>query len=272
MLCIALVSAPVLAFPDCSQMFVLDTDVSNQGIGAVLSQEYDDGLEYVVAYASQALSKAKRKYSVTRKELLAVVFFLHYFRPYLLRRHFKFRTDYSSLSWLRSFKEPEGQLARWLEQLEENDFDIEHRQGKLHDNADALSHLPYTDCESDVCANSVVSVVARTSLLPVYTSQDIQTKQLQDNLIGPFLRAKEAGNQPPLLPNGPKWCEMVQLWNQLLVKDGVLYRLFSFSEGSSSVIQLVCPDSLKDEILYGVHERIGGGHLGVKKSVAKLKE
>ena len=82
----ALVSAPILAFPDCSRMFILDTDASNQGIGAVLSQEHDDGLEHVVAYASRALSKAERKYSVTRKELLAVVSFLHHFRPYLLGR------------------------------------------------------------------------------------------------------------------------------------------------------------------------------------------
>ena len=75
-----LVSAPILAFPDCSRMFILDTDASNQGIGAVLSQEH------VVAYASRVLSKAERKYSVTRKELLAVVSFLHHFRPYLLGR------------------------------------------------------------------------------------------------------------------------------------------------------------------------------------------
>ena len=58
-----------------AQMFILDTDGSNQGIGAVLSQEHDDGCEHVVAYASQALSKAERKYSVTHKELLAVVSF-----------------------------------------------------------------------------------------------------------------------------------------------------------------------------------------------------
>ena len=107
----ALVSTPVSAFPDCSRMFILDTDASNQGIGAVLLQEHDDGFEHVVAYASQALSKAERKYSITRKELLAVVSFLHYFRPYLLVRQFKLKTDHSSLLWLRRFKEPEGQLA-----------------------------------------------------------------------------------------------------------------------------------------------------------------
>ena len=96
-LCKTLVSAPILAFPDCSRMFILDTDTSNQGIGAVLSQEYDDGLEHVVAYTSPALSKAERKYSITRKELLAVVSFLHHFQPYLLGRRFKLRTDHSFL-------------------------------------------------------------------------------------------------------------------------------------------------------------------------------
>ena len=67
-------------------MFIMDTDVSNQGIGVVISQEHNDGLEHVVAYASQALSNAERKYSVICKDLLAVVSFLHYFRPYLLGR------------------------------------------------------------------------------------------------------------------------------------------------------------------------------------------
>ena len=60
-------------------MFKLDSDANNQGIGVVLTQEHDDGLEHMVAYASQALSKVEGKHSVTCKELLAVVSFLHYF-------------------------------------------------------------------------------------------------------------------------------------------------------------------------------------------------
>ena len=125
-----------------------------------------------------ALSKAERRYSVTCKELLAVMTFLCHFRPYLLGRHFRQRTDHSSLQWLKNFKEPEGQLARWLEQLKEYDFDIVHRQGKLHTNADALSRLPHVNMEGNESGDCAVSAVATTSILPLLSSQDIPSKQL----------------------------------------------------------------------------------------------
>jgi len=63
-LCRALVTASILVFSDCSQVFIYDTDASNQGIGAVLLQTQDDGLEHAVSYASHALSKAERRYVV----------------------------------------------------------------------------------------------------------------------------------------------------------------------------------------------------------------
>ena len=108
----------------------------------MLSQTHSDGTERVVAYASRVLSKAERRYCVTRRELLAAVTFAHHFRPYLLGRRFTLRTDHGSLTWLHNFKEPEGQLARWLERLQECDYHIVHRQGKRHRNADTLSQLP----------------------------------------------------------------------------------------------------------------------------------
>ena len=136
-----LASAPILALPDFAQTFVLDTDARNEGIGAVLFQVEDDK-ETIIAYASQVLSKAERAYCVTRRELLAVVPFIQHFRAYLLGQHFVIQTDHGSLTWLRSFKNPEDQLARWLEQLQEYDFDIVHRPGHKHLNADALSWIP----------------------------------------------------------------------------------------------------------------------------------
>jgi len=84
-----LTSAPILALPDCSSPFILDTDGSDTGIGAVLSQIYQDGSEHVIiAYASRTLNKAERNYCVTRKELLTVVTFMEHFRQYLVGRNF----------------------------------------------------------------------------------------------------------------------------------------------------------------------------------------
>ena len=94
-----LTPSPVLAFPDFQKEFILDTDASLTGIGAVLSQ-IEDGKERVVAYASRTLSKAERRYDVTRRELLAVVSFIHHFRYYLLGKRFTLRTDHEPLKWL----------------------------------------------------------------------------------------------------------------------------------------------------------------------------
>ena len=73
--------------------------------------------------------------------------FVKYFRHYLYRKKFKIRTDHSALKWLFNFKEPEGQVACWLESLSVFDFEIEHRSGYQHRNADGLSHIPCKQCK-----------------------------------------------------------------------------------------------------------------------------
>ena len=135
-----LTTAPGLAYPLSDSKFILDTDASNLSIGAVLSHE-QDGIERVISYASRRLGCAQQRYCVTRRKLLAVVAFCHHFKHYLLGREFILRTDHSSLAWLFKFKSPQGQLARWLEELCQYYFTIQHRAGKAHSNADALSRL-----------------------------------------------------------------------------------------------------------------------------------
>ena len=102
----------------------------------------------MVAYYSCTLSRPERYYCVTHKELLAVVKAIKHFHVYLYGRKFLLRTDHSALQWLLSFRHPEGQVARWLEGLQQYDFTVEHRAGTKHGNADALSRQP---CLLEVC-------------------------------------------------------------------------------------------------------------------------
>lgn len=92
----ALTSAPVLAHQVYTREFILDTDASATGMGAVLSQVQSNGCEHVIAYASKTLSKPERQYCVTRRELLPIITFIHHFHPYLLGRRFSLCTDYGS--------------------------------------------------------------------------------------------------------------------------------------------------------------------------------
>jgi len=108
-----LISAPILGMPTDSGMFLLDSDASSVGLGAVISQ-MQNGKEVVIAYASRSLSNAERNYDTTKRELLAVTFGLRTFRQYLLGRKFIIRTDHSALQWLRKTPEPMAQMARWL--------------------------------------------------------------------------------------------------------------------------------------------------------------
>ena len=135
----ALVSSDVMGYPlNEGGDFILDVDASDVGIGGVLHQ-VQQGKEKVIAYASRALNKAESNYCITEKELLAVRFFIEYFRQYLLGRRFVVRSDHQSLVWLFRLKEPRGKIARWIEILSQYDFSIQYRPGKSQGHCDALS-------------------------------------------------------------------------------------------------------------------------------------
>ena len=186
-------SAPILAFPQLDVPFILDSDASDSGLGAVLSQ-VQCGKERVIAYAARALSKAERNYSTTRKELLALVWGTEHFETFLYGRRFLVRTDYSALQWLRNFKNPRGQVARWLERLSDFDFEVEHRPGQLHGNADGLSRLPWDEGAS-VKVERDATLIQSVNMEPL-SRESIRAAQNQNPALSQVVRWLEIGVRP----------------------------------------------------------------------------
>jgi len=163
----ALLTPPVLALPNDRDPFYLDTDACDTSIGAVLSQ-IQDGEERVIAYAGRTLSRNELNYCVARKELLSVIYLTKYFRQYLLSRKLYIRTEHTALSWLKRKPEPIGQNDRWMQILSKYDYDIAHRKGRSHANADALlRHLCLNKPSCTAChpeKKVVVRAVTATSV------------------------------------------------------------------------------------------------------------
>ncbi|XP_038207042.1 uncharacterized protein LOC119828829 [Zerene cesonia] len=136
-----LVSAPILTYPDFTQPFILTCDASSFAISAILSQGRI-GQDRPIAFASRSLNKAENNYSVTEKECLAIVFGTKVFRPYLYGHRFTIVTDHKPLQWLFNCKDPGSRLVRWRLKLEEFEYDIQYKKGKINVNADALSRYP----------------------------------------------------------------------------------------------------------------------------------
>ena len=140
-----LVKAPVLSYPSFSKDFILETDASAQGLGAILSQEQEDGQVHPVAYASRALSPSERNYSITEMETLAVVWAISHFQYYLYGQSVTVYTDHTAVKAVLEVPNPTGKHARWWMKVYGQgvkNIKIVYRSGKSNVNADALSRGP----------------------------------------------------------------------------------------------------------------------------------
>jgi len=295
----AITNTPVLSYPSDCGTYILDTDASLHALGAVLHQ-IQDGEEKVIAYYSQAFSKEERNYCTTRRELLAIVKSVKYFHHYLYGQQFKVRTDHGSLTWLLNFKNPEGQLARWLEILGTYQMDIEFRAGKFHSNADGLSRIPCDHCtycsrQEDKHLSAVravnpehiqkVEVTNQPSVTSQPEDQDtvaygmshqiVREHQLEDAAIGPILTALEMGNgrleDKEVQGEGPILRSYWRQWDRLTVNNGVLYRKW-YESDNGITLQLVVPVKLKTSVLQGLHDDKVAGHMGIRRTMNRVRQ
>ncbi|CAB0042118.1 unnamed protein product [Trichogramma brassicae] len=233
----SLSEAPVLVRPDFDKEFAIQTDASDYAIGAVLTQEREDG-EHPVYYISRVLTSAERNYTVTEKECLAVLWAIEKFRPYVEGYHFRVVTDHRALSWLRNFKDPQGRVARWALKLMEYDFEIVYRKGSLHYVPDALSRA--FECDE--------------------RSEFFEFERIEDEWY--MKKLSELKKSPSKYIN---WC----------IEDGMLYKrsynaLLDPVSNAENSWRLVVPAEQRERVLTESHCLTSSGHLGAKKTYDRL--
>lgn len=165
---------PVLALPNFSQLFIVETDASGYGLGAVLMQSHRP-----VAYFSQVLTARERQKSIYERELMAIVLAVQKWRHYLLGRHFIVRTDQSSLKFLLEQRIVNESYQKWVAKLFGYDFEIQFRLGIENKAADALSRIPIS---MELAALMVPSRID-TSLISSQVEADPHLAKIKQRLL-----------------------------------------------------------------------------------------
>ncbi|UYV83328.1 hypothetical protein LAZ67_23000576, partial [Cordylochernes scorpioides] len=236
---VALINPPILGHFDPNAITYIHTDASNIGLGATLVQKFGDK-EKVISYLSRTLSKPEQNYSTTEKECLAVVWSMSKLRPYLYGRHFKIVTDHHALCWLRNLKDPTGRLARWALKIQEYNFEIIHKSGKKHLDADGLSRGPLPENEWD-------EDYERLFLNQIIDEKDDFIENIKENL---------SGNKRSITQNFKE-------------ENGCLYKKNPNPEGRAWL--LVVPKKRRKEVMSEYHNHMLNGHLGVARTTYRLK-
>ena len=307
----ALVTAPMLKYPDMNAPFILSTDASGTALGYILGQKGPDGKEMVVAYGGRSLKPDERKFTVSEQECLAVVDGIKAYKEYLTK-HFTVITDHQALKWLNSVKDTSSRLGRWALELQGYDFDIIHKPGRVHMNADALSRRPYDDqvntgkASIQVCANEsllshgsaaqsdqnkeYIQVEFTYGSIPQVSSADITDentipktdtgksipelqKECRDfKYIYEYLASKTLPEDEKLAHN------VVVESSQYALLDGHLYHFYQprvkgLPASQRLVRQLALPGPCRPDVLKSFHDsHAGGGHLGIQKTFAAIRE
>ena len=192
------------------------------------------------------------------------------------------------------FKDPQGQVARWLEVLGTYHFTIEHRAGLKHGNADALSRGPCRQCGMDDSTENACKVVTRSAAKnqpmasqaePDPSTPDpwtgvgdlsvgpLATAQKSDPVLSKLLAWREAGDRPPWIKVSAEGLDLKVYWAQwdsLTQKDGLLCRKLHMDRGPDR-IQVLLPTSLQEQALQQCHDAVTAGHMGIRRTLASVR-
>ena len=260
-----LTNAPVLAFPDFERDFILETDASGEGLGAVLAQKHGDGAVRPVAFASRTLQPHEKNYGATELEALGVVWAAKHFRPYLYGHHCDLFTDHEALKSLLNTPQPSGKLARWGISIQELDLSIQYRPGKKNSNADALSRFPNSEETIPSDMMQPLGVVAATN--PSWTEPKggeptLPVLQREDPQLMKIIHYLEDGTLPE---NEKEARELALTKSQFELLEGILYHV-----ESDKTLRIIPPTSHRKKLFNEVHSGLLSGHLRDAKMHGEL--
>ena len=261
-----LVEAPILVHPDFDKPFVLETDASAQGLGAVLSQVQDDKRLHPIAYASRALSPQEKKYAITELETLAVVWAVQHYHAYLYGHEVTVYTDHSAVKAVLETPSPSGKHARWWSKVFASGvqkLEIIYRAGKENANADALSRAPWGESPSEALVTEVqvASIHSASDLLslepatvPAKPNESFAEQQRKDTDILELVSYLTSETLPDCPLKAKKIAAKAPLYTLI---NGILYFLDSKREGRR---RCVVPKHLRRSIIEENHQGPLAGH------------
>ena len=276
-----LITRPVLGLPyfkgPKAGRFILDTDFCHLQIAAVLSQLQGDQ-EVVLAYGSKKLNSAQRNYASHKGELLAGQEYMQKYRYYLQGQHFLWRTDNKALEQNLSMKNPSSVIARWLAILADFSFDVQHRPGKQHVVADALSrHGAGEPADPEGTEEEVKTVTQGVPQLAAMAMPAPSTGELLDAQLGDedlmLVRKWVETDTPPTGPELKRCSEAAkkyagQLERLSLDQKGLLQRRSDVFDGREYQFHWCLPRSLLEATIHAAHEI--GGHMSGDKTAKRV--